>query len=135
MADAHAIVELSYLSEKRKKAATLLLSGMTSTAVGKELGVTYTSVYRWRQESRFIDYMEALRTIRDMDFQEGLEEGAKAGVHYLHTVVLDEKQRTSVRMKAAERLVDSYIKSTSLPQSDTTEVKEVIAFLDSLPEN
>ena len=52
------------LSMKQEQAISLMIMGKNDTEIGKELGISRESVWRWRNENP--DFMEAARKRREM---------------------------------------------------------------------
>lgn len=48
------------MTEKKIKAAEMLVNGMTLEQIGDELGVTHQAVSKWKYDDEFIDYADML---------------------------------------------------------------------------
>lgn len=57
------------LSEKQKQAVELIAAGLGYSETAKELGTTYTTVYRWRQKPAFAAALEAAHQSQAMGKQ------------------------------------------------------------------
>ena len=128
--------ELPDLPLNQQKAAHMLAAGQATAQVAKALGTTYTTVYRWQQRKEFIEYRGLINYKRDETFQEVLEGGAQRAVQFLVSVLEDKDASTTVKLKAADSLVNAYIRATPLREGGqkTTETQELMSFLEALPD-
>ena len=124
------------LTNQQQEAAHLLASGRTSAEVAKAVGTTYTTVYRWQRRQEFIEYQGTIAFKRDVSFQDVLEGSAKKAVTFLADVLDSPDSSLTTKMKAADSLVNAYIRATPLMETGvrTSETQEVMAFLEALPD-
>lgn len=89
------------LPPRQMIAIRLLASGLTATAVAEELGISYMTLYRWKQNELFSAELNRATTSYIMEFTEKLNFSAMAAIDTLNEIMNDLREPSTHRGKIA----------------------------------
>ena len=96
----------SKLSALQQKAAYLLALGWSYRRVSAEIGVSLSTIHRWKQLPQFAEHLNALSSEITHRFQSRNLRATLKAIRTIHRICFDENQKASDRLAAATKIID-----------------------------
>lgn len=107
------------LTPRQNKALAVLVAGGTWQDAAAAAGVSETSVHRWGRQDAFSEELQRLSRLCVQDATRRLSGQLDAAVGVMADIMLDEQQRASVRLRAA-----NYVAMHALKLIETTDIMQ-----------
>lgn len=106
------------LSKRREAAIAILLTTSTLQDASKKIGVSYSTLWRWLQESNFQKALKEARRQAVSQATSTLSKICHESVLTLQEIMNDKNAPASARVSAAKTVLDSGLKGVELDDLD-----------------